>query len=635
MKKKLLAKKSPKTTLKDKAVNEMSAAAPSMLDGYSESFASTRRNSAGTIERTDRFTNIENGLTPFKNSGRVGSSNSGVDVKDAVELCQKAYYNFSVFRNVIDLMTEFSVSRVHFKNGTVKSRDFFEAYMRKINIWDLQDKFFREYYRSGNVFLYRYSSRLNEADIRKITQVFGATKAVAAKVSLPTRFVVLNPADIRVEGTINFGTACYLKILNNYELQRLKNPLTDEDTELLESLPADAQQKIKEKKAIEVLLPLQPENTVAVFYKKQDYEPFAVPMGYPVLEDINAKCEMKRIDMAIARTMQQVLLLVTAGNEPDKHGINPNNLTVLQKLFENQSVGRVLVADYTTKAEFVIPQIADLLDPKKYEVIERDINIGLNNIFAGGEKFANQTAKMEVFIARLKQAREAFINNFLFPEIKKISKDLGFKNFPIPVFEEIDLKDDGVYAKIYMHLAEIGVLTPEEAMKAIETNRLPDAESSLEAQRLFKTYKDEGLYEPLVGGPAAGEGAGRPGGTPSPKTTNTVSPIGGSMESYSCVKLRKTVIAAQVLEEAVAKAYKKLHKLKEIDAASSNAFIVEQIFKTIIANEEPDKWMESIDVYLNDPIDKNAKRVGEVNSIAAKHDVDFYMASLLLASKKT
>ena len=65
---------------------------------------------------------------------------------------------------------------------------------------------------------------------------------------------------------------------------------------------------------------------LGVFYKKQDYEPFSVPMGYPVLEDINAKYEMKKIDMAIARTMQQAILLVTMGSEPDKGGVNQKNL---------------------------------------------------------------------------------------------------------------------------------------------------------------------------------------------------------------------------------------------------------------------------------------------------------------------
>lgn len=45
-------------------------------------------------------------------------------------------------------------------------------------------------------------------------------------------------------------------------------------------------------------------------------------MGYPVLEDINWKAEMKKMDMAIARTMQQAILLVTMGTEPEKGGVN-------------------------------------------------------------------------------------------------------------------------------------------------------------------------------------------------------------------------------------------------------------------------------------------------------------------------
>ena len=63
-------------------------------------------------------------------------------------------------------------------------------------------------------------------------------------------------------------------------------------------------------------------------------------MGYPVLEDIDAKSELKKMDMAIARTMQQAILLVTMGNDPDKGGINQRNLAAMQELFQNQSVGR-------------------------------------------------------------------------------------------------------------------------------------------------------------------------------------------------------------------------------------------------------------------------------------------------------
>ena len=390
-----------------------------------------RRNRSATIERTDKYANITNGLIPFNRSSTSVYSSSNMDVRDAVILCQKAYYNFAIFRNTVDLMTEFSSSKIYFKGGSQKSRDFFEALFNKINLWSFQDKFFREYYRSGNVFMYRFDTSIKEDDLIKITQTFGISKA--ASVTLPARYIIINPADIQIGGNISFVTNKFYKVLSDYELERLRSPRTEEDKEVYESLPQETKDNIQ-KKANVAIMPLDSHRLVAVFYKKQDYEPFSVPMGFPVLEDINAKAEMRKMDMAIARTMQQAILLITMGTDPDKGGINQKNLEAMQALFQNESVGRVLIADYTTKAEFVVPPIADLLDPKKYEVIDRDIQIGLNNILIGSEKFANTSIKVQVFIERLKQAREAFINEFLTPEIIRMSKSLGFKNYPTPYF---------------------------------------------------------------------------------------------------------------------------------------------------------------------------------------------------------
>ena len=117
--------------------------------------------------------------------------------------------------------------------------------------------------------------------------------------------------------------------------------------------PADKRKEVLDKKNNHVQIELNPEKTSAVFYKKQDYEPLAVPMGFPVLESINAKAEMRKMDMAISRTTHQAILLVTMGAEPEKGGVNQKNLESMQKLFENESVGRVLISDYTTDAKFV------------------------------------------------------------------------------------------------------------------------------------------------------------------------------------------------------------------------------------------------------------------------------------------
>ena len=65
------------------------------------SSTSVRRNAASSLEKTDRFTNIDKGLIPFKHSNYINNL-STLDVKDAVVLCQKAYYNVAIFRNTIE-----------------------------------------------------------------------------------------------------------------------------------------------------------------------------------------------------------------------------------------------------------------------------------------------------------------------------------------------------------------------------------------------------------------------------------------------------------------------------------------------------------------------------------------------------
>ena len=224
-----------KTTARTKKAD--SSGVPLMTESHAtESYAAssstrTRRNVSSKINQTDRFSNIDKGMVPFNYSTTgYGNKTSNIDVKDAVILCQKAYYNFAVFRNAIDMMAEFSCSDIYLTGGSKKSRDFFTALFNKINIWNLQDKFFREYYRSGNVFLYRHDAKIKKADLNKMTKTFGLSNA-AQKYSVPAKYVTLNPADIQVGGNISFTTSTFYKIINGYELSRLRNPKTDEDLE--------------------------------------------------------------------------------------------------------------------------------------------------------------------------------------------------------------------------------------------------------------------------------------------------------------------------------------------------------------------------------------------------------------------
>ena len=593
----------------------------------------TRRNAAADIPRTDRFRNISNGMIPFKYSQGV-SNNSNIDVRDTIILCQKAYYNFSVFRNTIDLMTEFSICDLYYTGGSKKSREFFETLFTRINIDDLQSRFFREYYRSGNVFIYRFNAKMDKSDVFKINQTFGISQA-AEELEIPAKYIILNPSDIQLQGSISFSTGVYYKVVTDYELQRLRHPQTEEDKEVYESLPEETKKIIQETKKAgmtAIIIPLETDKLSAIFYKKQDYEPFAVPMGFPVLEDINWKQEMKQMDMAVARTTNQAILLVTMGAEPAKGGVNQKNLMAMQKLFENESVGRVLISDYTTDAKFVIPDIGNILDPKKYDVVNQDIQMVLNNILLSDEKFANTSIKVQVFMERLKQGRRVFLENFLMPEIRRISKELGFKNYPKAHFEDVDLRDTSVYSRIYSRLIELGVLTAEEGMQAIESGRFPTPEESVESQKRFKELRNEGLYEPVIGGAkSAPKMTGRPNGATAPKEKDTKTPVGTKAAlNFSLSKIQENLNLSDKLNLEVEASLRKIHNRKRLSKQQKE--VAKEITNIVIANEEPSNWLAKAGRYAAEPTDRDHERVKKIQDVALEHQVDDFLAGILYSS---
>jgi len=595
---------------------------------------SVRRNRSSTISRTDKYKNIEGGVIPFIYGGGYGKYTSNISIKDTIILCQKAYYNFSIFRNTIDLMTEFSCSPIYFTGGNEQSRKFFQAWADRVNLWRLQDMFFREFFRSGNVFLYKLNAQFTKQDMRVLSDLI-TTEARAGEI--PVRYIILNPADIQAIGSASFVTPQYVKVLNDFEMQILTNPDNDQDKELA--------QKVKNLKDLKntssitqsnqyMIFELEPERFVPIFYKKQDYEPFSVPMGFPVLEDINYKQELKNMDMAISRTIQQTVLLVTMGN--DEVGMpTKDQIGTLRKIFENESVGRILVTDYTTNIKFIIPEISSILDPKKYEVVDRDIRYGLNNVLFGEEKYANTNTKIEVFLSRLKHARETFMHDFLMPEMKKIGRNLGFKNLPTARFKDADFKSDANLTRVYSRLIELGVLTPEEGITAIDTGRLPLPEESVESQKGFQKLQDDGLYQPLLNKPQQ-QSTGRPAGTGTPQTTkaprSTPTAVKASepKPKINADLVAKNLVKFDNLVVGVETALKEKYNRKRLTKEQKE--IIETIAETIATNEVPKEWLNKINDYINKPVQVSVN-MERINEIAAEYGLDYKTAILLYHSQ--
>lgn len=594
-----------------------------------------------------RFPNLLKTPSPF----RTSANNEFIDTREAVSLCIQAYWAFPLLRNMVEIMGELANSDIILNGGSASSRGFLTAWFDKIGLWKLKEQFFREWFRSGNFFAYRSDATLSEQSLNKMTQTFGAVES-----TIPVRYSVLNPEQIKAAGAVSLGQSIYYKVNTPYEKKQLSEAKTRKDAPSLQDLqidlfPASATDQL-----------LDAEKLSVVLYKAQGYEPMGVPMAYGVLDDIEAKLELKRIDLSIARTIDRALLLITVGEKPSEYNRTPVNkdaYAALQKIFESESVARTLVADYTVKGEWLIPDTNKILGEQKYAQIDKDIKMGLNAIFFDtDEKFANASIKVQVFIERLQEARQAFLTGFLQKEIVRVCKAIGAKNYPTAEFEENSLRDELQWSKLALTMAQFGFLTPDELQEALKTGRMPSKEESRASQEEFAQLRKQGMYLPISGGsteiqmqqlelqkvtaaaaktvPSGSSGAaGRPSGSSAPKASSSPSPIGTAKASigFSLTKLKDLFWKVTDLQNRVDGAIARKFGVtvgamddKQKDASKS-------LTLSIITNEPDEAWGSCLKHYLKTLPDVPANVLSEVESLAAEHDIPLYEAAILRLAK--
>jgi hypothetical protein len=603
----------------------------------------SRRNASFNSKKLWKYANIREGQLPYY------YGKAGCDIKDAIMLCQKAYANIPIFRNVIDIMSEFANTELVLEGGTEKSKNFIDKWMQRVNLWGVKDQYFREYYRSGNVFMYRLDTKFTADDFNRMSTIYGSDDLIK-KGDIPIKYILLNPYDITTLKSSNFDGNVYRKILSEYELERLKDPKTDYDKEVLKSLDPKSQKAIKEGRygADGIYAALDPNKLIYSFYKKQDYEPFAIPFGYPVLDDLNWKLELKKVDQAVTRTIENVILLITMGNSPDKGGINPHNLQAMQSLFKNESIGRVLVSDYTTKAEFIIPDLNRVLGPAKYEIVDQDIKEALQNVVVGSERYSNTQVKAQIFLERLKEARNAFINDFLQPQIKLVCKNLGFRKYPIVKFQEIDLKDEVQLQRVTTRLMELGILTPEQGIETIKTGLYPENSRIGEGQEQYIEDRQKGHYTPLVGGqplPMEEDENGQPIQTQVPNQRPQVNtpqqpgrPSGTNKEGRPALADRKsiqnTIYATEGLFKFAQVEMKKANNIKRLSKDKKS--LLEELCKTVVISCEKSDWEKQVKSCVADFNHiENLSPLPEILNISSDYEIELYPSALYYHSNDT
>jgi len=615
-----------------------------------ESFASTSRRQETLDSPAQSFPNIDNCISPFIE----GAGARTVNTNEAIRLSVKAYWAFPLLRNIVEVMGELANSRLILKGSNKRTRDFIEQWFEKINIWGLKEQFFREWFRSANFFCYRMDGEFTSRDLEDLQSAFGSS----IKKKIPLKYVTLNPEQISVS-SYSFGNPSFYKTQSHFEQKRINTPKPPAKKKTAKNL----RPLIKEDSSRSVLH-LAPNNLSALMYKAQDYEPMGVPFAYGVLKDIEAKMELKRIDLSIARTTDRALLLITVGETPNQftrqgNNINLNTLQAIQQAFQNEGIARTLITDYTVKGDWLMPDINKILGDEKYKQLDKDISVGLNAvIFDSGEAFANTSIKVQLFVERLKEARNAFLKHFLEPEIRRVVSVIGAKSAPEVRFEELSLRDELQYSKLAVQMAQVGLLTADELFETLDSGKLPTPESSLESQASFKEARDKGLYLPLLGGasqiqkeqlavqekqidagiaaaaaapasPKAPKPAGRPSGSTGPKATTT--PTAKASVGFSLVKFSELAKAVSDVQNKTEKALMKKFGIKTLNDVQNSA--AKSIVSAIISNEDEKNWEANIKEYVQNPKEIQTAIASQLDDLRIQYDIDEYTAAITRLAK--
>ena len=336
------------------------------------------------------------------------------------------------------------------------------------------------------------------------------------------------------------------------------------------------------------------------------------------------------------------------GNTPDKGGINPHNLQAMQALFKNESIGRVLVSDYTTKAEFIIPDLNRVLGPAKYEIVDQDIKEALQNVVVGSERYSNTQVKAQIFLERLKEARNAFINDFLQPQIKLVCKNLGFRKYPIVKFQEVDLKDEVQLQRVTTRLMELGILTPEQGIETIKTGLYPENNRIGEGQEQYVEDRQKGHYTPLVGGqplPMEEDENGQPIQTQAPNQRPQVNtpqqpgrPSGTNKEGRPALADRKsiqnTIYATEGLFKFAQVEMKKANNIKRLSKDKKS--LLEELCKTVVISCEKSDWEKQVKSCVADFNHiENLSPLPEILNISSDYEIELYPSALYYHSNDT
>lgn len=434
-------------------------------------------------------------------------------IKDIIQRAEDIYQRVGLVKNVVDLMGDFACQGIKIVHKNKRIERFYRRWFKKIKGKDRSERFLNNLYKSGNVVIDRRTAKISVKVTDKLYKALGGAdmqmndipEIDLEKKEIPWKYTFLNSVFVDVTG----GQLSSFLHDKRYELKLpaslakiINNPKTEAEKKVVESLPQQIIDAAKSKKAY----PLDPNKTIVFHYKKDDWQAWAYPMIYAIMDDITIIEKLKLADMAALDGAISNIRIFKLGSL--EHRIAPTKAATakLAQILGNNVGGGTMDLIWGPDIELIESKtnVHQFLGESKYIPHMNSVYAGLGipptltGTF-GAAGTTNNFISLKTLTQRLQYGRDVLIE-FWENEIALIQKAMGFK-YPAKIeFDRMDLSNEDSEKALLVQLADRNIISDELLQTRfgfdpdMEKSRLNREHRERESNRMVK--KSGPFYEP-------------------------------------------------------------------------------------------------------------------------------------------
>jgi hypothetical protein len=440
-------------------------------------------------------------------SGRPGLTRSDYDyfrpdeavpreIKQIFMAANDVYSRVGLVKNVIDLMGDFACQGIRLAHPNKRIEKFYRNWFDKVRGEDRSERFLNNLYKCGNIVINRQTAKISVkvADnlyrtIASPDLVINGDEIKVEKREIPWRYTFIDPTYVDIVGgsLSSFVSKKTYAISMPPSLRKLINsPKTPEEKNIIDQLPPQLIEAAKSKKAYG----LDPDKTLVFHYKKDDWQIWAYPMIYAIMDDINVIEKLKLADLAALDGAISNIRIFKLGSLEHKIAPTAAAASKLGDILQNNVGGGTMDIVWGPDIELLQSNtnVHQFLGEGKYTPHLNSIYAGLGipptlTGTYGAAGTTNNFISLKTLTQRLEYGRKVLIN-FWKHEIAIVQKAMGFK-YPAKIeFDKMDLSNEDAEKALLVQLADRNLISDEMLQKMFGFD--PEMEKS----RLNRENKD-------------------------------------------------------------------------------------------------------------------------------------------------